>query len=385
MNKLRINIHCKTLMLVLSMFMLNACMQNQKQTDGAEPLALKDAYKGFFLIGTALNVDQCSLKDSAAVAVVTRHFNSIVAENCMKSMYLQPENGKFFFDEADQFVKFGEENNMFIVGHTLIWHSQAPVWLFVDGKGNDVTRDTLIARMKKHITTVVTRYKGRVNGWDVVNEAFNDDGSFRNSKFYDIIGKDYIKLAFQFAHEADPEAELYYNDYSMPKPAKQDAVIKMVNEIKAEGIKIDGIGMQAHYTLTYPDLAEFDSTIKAFASTGCKVMLTELDITVIPAPDKDQSAEISKSFEISPELNPYPDNLPDSMQTVLSQRYADLFKVLIDNNETISRVTVWGVNDGQSWRNYWPVKGRKDYPLLFDREYKAKPVVDTLINLTKNI
>ena len=178
-------------------------------------VTLKDALKDKFLIGVAMNEAQIIEADSSSVAIIKNHFNSITAENCMKSEELQPVEGEFNFKLADQYVKFGEENNMYIIGHTLVWHSQAPKWFFTDATGKDVSREVLIERMKNHIFTVVGRYKGKVKGWDVVNEAIEDDGSWRKTKFYNIIGEDYIKLAFQFAHEADPDADLYYNDYSM--------------------------------------------------------------------------------------------------------------------------------------------------------------------------
>lgn len=370
------------LLIVVINFGCNARSNKVLETGSAE-ITLKDAFKDYFYFGTAIDTFQSRGKDPKATSVINKQFNSVVAENCMKSMYLQPEKDTFFFDDADDFVAFGEANNMFIIGHTLIWHSQAPKWFFIDELGNQVSRDTLIARMKKHITTVVARYKGRVDGWDVVNEAFNDDGTYRKSKFYEIIGEDYLKLAFQFAHQADPDAELYYNDYSMPKPGKRNAVAQMVKEFKTEGLRIDAIGMQGHYTLTYPTVNEFEETVEDFIASGCKVMVTELDITVLPLVSNNVSADISKNYKSDPKLNPYPESLPDSMQAALANRYADLFKVLVAHSESVSRVTVWGVNDKQTWRNNWPVKGRTDYPLLFDRNNEAKPVVDTLLTICK--
>jgi len=204
----------------LFVVLLSNCQTNRNESE----MTLKEALKGKFLIGVALNADQITGRDTAGIRVVQQHFNSIVAENCMKSESLQPQEGKFDFSLADQFVDFGQENDMFIVGHTLIWHSQTPAWFFVDENGNDVSREVLIERMKNHITTVVGRYKGRIHGWDVVNEAIEDDGSFRKSKFYQIIGEDFIRLAFEFAHEADPDAELYYNDFSMAKNEKREGV-----------------------------------------------------------------------------------------------------------------------------------------------------------------
>ncbi|PKQ62487.1 1,4-beta-xylanase [Labilibaculum filiforme] len=360
---------------------MSACSENKCTSEEG----LKDAFQGSYLIGTALNTPQILGEDSLALQVVTKHFNTIVAENCMKSEVVQPEEGKFDFNLSDKFVEFGEKNKMFITGHTLVWHSQAPAWFFVDSLGNDVSRDVMIERMRTHISTVVGRYKGRVKGWDVVNETIMEDGSFRDSKLVQIIGEDFVKLAFQFAHEADPEAELYYNDYSMSIPAKRDGVIRMVKSLQEAGVRIDGIGMQAHSSITTPDRNEFEKSIEAFASLGVKVMITELDISVLPFPDLNVGADVAKSYEFKPELNPYPTELPDSISVQLNNRYVEFFELFNKHQDKISRVTFWGVNDLQTWRNNWPVSGRTDYPLLFDRNSKEKSAVQAIINLRKKL
>jgi endo-1,4-beta-xylanase len=366
----------KTLPL-LGVFSLIACARPAK----IEKESLQKAYENKFLIGAALNESQILEKDTASIFLLKKHFNSIVAENCMKSEIIQPEQGRFDFALADKFVELGEKNNMFIVGHTLVWHSQTPSWFFIDENGNDVSRDTLIERMRKHITTLVSRYKGRVDGWDVVNEAITDDGQIRQSKWYNIIGEDFIELAFKFASEADPDAELYYNDYSLPKPEKRDGVIRLIKALNDKGVHVDAIGMQGHYTLNFPNLQEFEDAIVAFAELGTKVMITELDITVLPHPTKDVSADINQNYEIMEGLNPYKKHLPDSVQILLENRYVNLFQILLDHNESVSRVTFWGITDGQSWRNYWPIIGRTDYPLLFDRAYNEKNTLSELIKL----
>ncbi|HPR60506.1 MAG TPA: endo-1,4-beta-xylanase [Prolixibacteraceae bacterium] len=358
--------------LVLSFFA--ACTTNQPK-----PETLKDALDGLFYVGAALNTFQVEGVDVKADSLVKKQFNSIVAENCMKSMNIQPQKGVFTFDDADKFVAYGEQNGMHIIGHTLIWHSQAPRWLFVDDEGKDVTPEELAARMREHIFTLVGRYKGRVHGWDVVNEAINDDGWFRNSKFYQILGEDYIRLAFEYAHEADPEAELYYNDYSMNKPGKRSGVVKMVKSLQQQGIKIDGIGMQGHYLLAEPSVEEIEESIVAFAGLGVKVMFTELDITVLPWPDMGVSAEVSLSHEFQAEFNPYADGMTLEADEALNQRFVDIFAMFIKHSDKISRVTLWGVADQHSWRNNWPIRGRTDYPLLFDRNYENKPAVDKII------
>ena len=319
--------------------------------------------------------------DTSSVALIKQQFNSITAENCMKSGELQPEEGKFYFDLADQFVKFGEENDMYIIGHTLIWHSQAPRWFFTDKDGKEVSREVLIERMKNHIYTVVGRYKGKIKSWDVVNEAIEDDGSWRKTKFYDIIGEDYIKLAFQFA-QADPEADLYYNDYSMAHEGRRNTVVKMVNDLKSQGVRIDGVGMQGHMDMVSHILEDFEKSMLAFAETGVKLMITELDLTVLPHPDRRIGAEISANFE-------YQRNLI-RMQKVCrilfkahNDRYLDIFKLFLKHSDKIERVTLWGAHDGQSWRNGWPVRGRTDYALIFDRNFQPKPVVKAIIEEAK--
>jgi endo-1,4-beta-xylanase len=303
------------LFLFSSVFLANA-------DHGDEPLGLKDAFKAKFHFGTALNLSQIQGRNSAALNVIKQHFNSVVAENCMKSMFLQPREGEFYFDDADRFVALGETQQMNIIGHTLIWHSQAPKWFFVDQHGNDVSREVLIERMKTHITTVVSRYKGRIKGWDVVNEAILDDGTLRQSKFYKIIGKDYIRLAFEFAHAADPEAELYYNDYSMALERKRNGVIRMVRKLQQDGVKIDAIGMQGHITLDFPKIEEFEKSILAFSALGTQVMVTELDLTVLPTPKEDRGAEVSTNYAYREAMNPYVNGLPEAKQKQFDLRYA---------------------------------------------------------------
>ena len=347
------------------------------------PASLHQAFAGKFFIGTALSVSQLSGEQPATMEVVKTHFNAIVAENCMKSGLLQREEGVFDFTQADKFVAFGEAHDMLINGHTLIWHSQAPSWFFTDENGNDVSRQGLIQRMRDHIYTVAGRYRGRVDTWDVVNEAILDDGSFRKSKFYEIIGEDFIKLAFQFAHEAAPEAKLYYNDYSMAIPEKRDGVVRMIRQLQAAGVPVHGIGMQGHVGLADPTLAAFEKSILAFADLGVEVMVTELDVTVLPSPwdEENQGAEVSASAEYEQRMNPYPDGLPDSVAKALNDRYLDFFRLFLQHQDKITRVTLWGINDANSWRNGWPIRGRTDYPLLFDRQNQPKAMVQPIIDL----
>ncbi|MBS2099713.1 endo-1,4-beta-xylanase [Carboxylicivirga linearis] len=364
----------KTILLSILSLWLFSC-----QTEEVKEVSLKDALNSQFLIGTALNTNHIFGKDSAGVAIIKKHFNSIVAENCMKSEVIHPKEDEYNFTKADRFIEFGEQNNMFIIGHTLIWHSQAPAWFFVDDEGNDVSRDVLIERMKKHIHTVVGRYKGRVKGWDVVNEAIEDNGEWRKSKFYTIIGEDYIKLAFQFAHEADPDAELYYNDYSMFHKGRQQGVERLIKMLREDSLRIDATGMQAHYGLNYPSLSQMDEAISFFSGLGVKVMITELDLSILPSPYETMGANVADRFAYRESMDPYKNGLTDSISQVFNQRYMDFFQLFLKHHKDISRVTLWGVTDADSWKNDWPIKGRTDYPLLFDRNYQAKPIVKEII------
>ncbi len=334
-------------------------------------------------MGAALNPSQFTQRAEAEAAIAQRHFNTITAENSMKWERIHPEPGSYDFELADQFVEFGAENGMFIVGHTLVWHSQTPDWVFEDENGDPVSRDTLLQRMRDHIFTVVNRYGDRVEAWDVVNEAVNDDGTLRESPWLKIIGEDYIAKAFQYAREADPDAELYYNDYSLTNPSKRAGTVKMIERLQSQGVPITGVGLQSHHAMDYPTLAQQDSAITDFAELGIDVMITEFDIAVLPRPDDIQGAEISARAEGGEELNPYPNALPDSMQQALAQRYADFFEVYLKHREAINRVTFWGVTDADSWLNDWPIPDRTSYPLLFGRDNEPKPAFDAVVQTAR--
>lgn len=348
-----------------------------------EPKVLKDALKGKFYIGTALNTRQFWERDTADAEIVKRQFNAIVAENCMKSMNLQPKEGEFFFDDADKFVEFGEQNGMWVTGHCLIWHSQLPRWFCVDENGENVTPEVLKARMKSHISTVVGRYKGRIRGWDVVNEAILEDGSYRNSKFYEILGEEFIPLAFQYAQEADPSVELYYNDYNEWFSGRRETVVRMIKSFKERGIRIDAIGMQGHIGMDRPSIAEYEEAILAYSNAGVKVMVTEFDLSILPSPRRDIGADIATDIEYQKQFNPYTEGVPDEAMQAWTNRMLDFFKLFLKHQDKVTRVTMWGVSDGGSWKNNHPVRGRTDYPLLFDRNHQAKPIVGEIIKLAK--
>ena len=297
---------------------------------------------------------------------------------------VHPEPEVFNFEPADKYVAFGLENDMFIVGHTLVWHSQVPDWVFQDKQGNTITKEALLKRMQEHISTVAGRYKGKIGGWDVVNEALEDDGSLRQTKWLEIIGEEFLQKAFDYARETDPEAELYYNDYSLWKPAKREGAVRLVRKLQEKGIKVDGIGMQGHYGIDYPTLDDIEASIEAFADLGVKVMVTELDIDVLPNPSKRQGADIAMRFDPQEGYNPYANGLPDSVEQKLNQRYADIFNLFHKHRDKISRVTFWGVADQHSWLNDWPMEGRRSYPLVFDRKYQPKEAFKAIVEAVEN-
>ena len=351
---------------------------NEKATNDQEHKtpSLKMAYDGKFNIGAAINQMQITGTDSAGVRIIKSDFSTISPENDLKWMHIHPQSDTFYFDIADKFVALGEQNDMFIVGHTLVWHSQLAEWM------NAIKDSSAMSEhLKNHINTIVGRYKGKIDGWDVVNEALNEDGSLRASIFQQILGDSYLEFAFKLAEQADPEVELYYNDYNLTFPEKRQGAIQLVKNLQDKGVKIDGIGMQGHWSLTDPPLEDIENSILSYSELGVKVMITELDITVLPNPWDLQGAEVDQNFEGSPFMDPYPEKLPDSVQLQLAQRYVDIFKIFDKHSDKISRVTFWGVSDGNSWLNDWPIKGRTNYPLLFDREYRPKMAYKEVLDL----
>lgn len=369
---------------ILSLSLLAAACTHAWSASPAQP-AVKDHFKNYFLIGTALPVRHVNGLDPKGDSIVSLHFNAIVAENCMKNAEIQPEEGKFNWTDADKLVKYGEDRGMTVTGHALIWHSQLAPWFAKDKDGNLVSPEVLKKRMRDHIHAVVGRYKGRIKGWDVVNEPIEDDGSYRKSPFYQILGEEFIPLAFQYAHEADPDAELYINDYSMFLPGKRRAYVKIVNDLKKRGLRIDGIGMQSHIGMDYPDLAEYEKSIEEYASTGCQVMITELDMSALPTVQ--MGADVGSIWKMTREerreamkkLNVYPDGLPEDVSKAWNDRMAQVMAIYKKHADKISRVTWWGTHDGTSWKNGFPIPGRTDYPLLFDRDYNLKPFMQEII------
>jgi endo-1,4-beta-xylanase len=344
----------------------------------AQTPSLKDVFKGTFLTGAALNAAQFTEADARAAALIKAQFNTITPENVLKWESVHPQSGSYSFELPDRYVAFGEKNHMFIIGHNLVWHNQTPAWVFQDDQGNPVDRESLLKRLQDHIHAVVGRYKGRINGWEVVNEALAEDGTLRQTPWLKIIGEDYLAKAFQFAHEADPQSELYYNDYNLENEAKLKGALELLRKLQAQGVPITGVGIQGHWHMDAPSNEQVDAAITAFGKLGLKVAITELDVDVLPLAFQYMGADITLSTELQPKLNPYSTSLPDAIQQALAQRYAGLFGVFLKHRGALARVTFWGVTDGDSWLNNWPVHGRTNYPLLFDRNGRPKPAFDAV-------
>jgi endo-1,4-beta-xylanase len=348
---------------------------------------LKEAYDGAFLIGTSVGASVVSGSDMLSRNIVIQQFNTITSENVLKAGPINPQPGVYNFAPADAYVDFGEKHGMFIVGHTLIWHNQTPAWFFQDAKGEPNTHEAQIERMRSHIQTVAGRYVGRIDAWDVVNEVIDNDGSYRPTTWVRGVGSgdELVKLAFRFASQYAPDTELYYNDFNAWRPEKRDGIVRMVRMLQKEGIRIDGIGMQGHWGLNYPRTEYIEAAIDSFAALGVKVMITELDVDVLPLTREGQIIGTGMSDpqfqleEFEEFLDPYKEGLPAAVQRQLADRYAELFAIFYRKRDKIDRVTLWGVQDGASWKNGYPIPGRTNYPLLWDRNRQPKPALSAVL------
>lgn len=341
---------------------------------------LKDAYKNAFRIGTAVNEAIVSGRDKLSQDIVVTQFNTITIENAMKAALINPQPGIYNWKPADDYVAFGEKNNLFIIGHTLVWHNQCPDWFFTNAAGKPNTKEEQIERLRSHIQAVAGRYAGKVKAWDVVNEVIDNDGSYRPTTWVKAFGNGdtLVKYAFQFAAQYAPNTELYYNDFNAWRPEKRDGIVRLVKMLQKEGIRIDGVGIQGHWGLNYPKTKYIEDAIDAYAACGVKVMITELDVDVLPLTKEGQiigQGMADKQFqleEFKTFLDPYRNGLPDSMQVLLAKRYAEFFSIFYNRRDKIFRVSVWGIHDGMSWKNDYPIPNRINYPLLWDRQRQPK-------------
>jgi len=318
-------------------------------------LGLKDHFKNRFLIGASVTPN--SLKGQSG-ALIIREFNTITAENAMKPALIHPEKDRYFWTDTDTIVGFAKRNNMKMRGHTLCWHRQTADWFFKDDEGKQVGKEELLKRLKDHITNVVGRYKGSIYAWDVVNEAIDDDEKkeFRSSLWYEICGDEYIAKAFQYAHEADPEAKLYYNDYNTENSVKREKIFLMIKKLKEQGVPIHGVGLQGHWSNKWPSSDELTRTIEKFSTLGLDIQITEMDISVYGSKEN---------------LDENPGVFTAEREKDQAEKYKSFFEVFLKSNK-ISSVTFWNVSDRHSWLDNFPVKNRKNFPLLFDATFSRK-------------
>jgi len=343
---------------------------------------LKDFFKGDFLIGAAIGDGIFKENDKEYLYLIAREFNVVTPENVMKWEPVHPTENEWKFEAGDRLVDFAQKYAMKIQGHVLVWHSQVPKEIFMDENGKQISKAGLTKRMENHIQTLVGRYKGKIQSWDVVNESITPEDGYRKSKWLEIMGPEFMERAFYLAHEVDPDCKLIYNDYDMDDPKRRDFVVELVNKYKKKGVPIHGIGMQGHYNIDSPVISKIEASIEAFASTGLPVHFTELDMDVLPY-NWGRTAEISTNIEYKKTLNPYVDGLPKEINDKLTKRYEDIFKLFLKHRDKIDRITFWGVSDDHSWKNNFPMRGRTNYPLLFDRQHKPKDAYFAVTGLKK--
>ncbi len=346
---------------ILCFFAASTLSAQQNAVAKTQTKGLKDYYKNHFPIGVA--VSPAMMSPGSEADLILSQFSSMTAENAMKMGPIHPEENRYNWAPADKIADFAAEHGLKLRGHALCWHNQTPAWFFVDADEKEVSKEVLLARLRKHIFDVVGHFKGKVYAWDVVNEAVPDDGTelYRKSKFYEIIGESYIEKAFEYAHEADPDALLFYNDYNTENPSKRDRIFRLLKQLKKKGVPIHGMGLQGHWSIYEPSAKELKTSIKKFASLGLQVHITELDVSVYPKEHERRERRPDDVSQYTPE-----------MEVKQTAHYQMLFEVFRKHKNKITSVTFWNLSDKASWLDNFPVAGRKDYPLLFDQNYQPK-------------
>lgn len=323
--------------------------------------SLREAFREDFTIGAAVNAETIHTQRE----LLAKHFGSVTAENEMKFENVHPSEDVYTFEAADRIAAFAREHGMKLRGHTLVWHNQTPAWMFQDDSGRPVDKMKLLARMKLHIEKVVGRYKDDIYCWDVVNEAVSDEGpeTLRRSPWLDIAGPDFIAKAFEYAHEADPKALLFYNDYNEINEGKRERIYALVRSLVERGVPIHGIGLQAHWSLRSPAADDIRAAIERYAELGLKLQITEMDLSVFDW--EDRRADLKQ---------PTPE-----MLSLQAERYETVFRIFREYREVITGVTFWGAADDYTWLDDFPVKGRKNWPFLFDEAHRPKPAFARVI------
>ena len=337
-------------------------------------LSLRERFVDAFEVGVALGGRLPKDYTSAELELIGTQFNNITPENCMKPALIHPEEGRYDFAVADDLTAFAQQYWLNVSGHCLVWHQQCPDWFFLN-QGEPAERDLVLKRMREHIRQVLTRYRKSLQGIDVVNEAIDDGREYiRTSKWKQCVGEDYVEMAFRYANEFGEGIRLYYNDYSIEMPEKREKTIRLIRDLKAKGLRVDGIGIQGHWMLDQVPFSDIDQAIREFAALDCRVMITELDLDMVRRATNGASTAAAEAGRDDPYVN----GCPEAVLARQAQQYAELFRLFEKNRRHIKRVSFWGLHDGRSWLNSWPRK-RTNHPLLFDRQCQPKPAMAAVV------
>ena len=367
-----------TVFILSSIILLGGCAN---RTKSLPDVPLKDAYADCFLMGAAISPYHFSDRNPETRELILKHFNAISPDNALKPESLHPGPNVWNFQPADAYCQFGKDNGMWILGHTLCWHNQTPAFFWTKPNGQTMSKDEIFESIRSYIETVCTHFLGKVDAWDVINEIVSEDGGYRDLGWVHALGADpavvdeFVKHVFRCAEKYAPDTELYYNEFNCWRPSKLAGIVRLVRMLQADGIRIDGVGIQAHWGLGYPKNEYVVDAIEQLAALGVKVNITELDVDVLPI-SKDGQV-IGRSLqdpqyqleEFEAFLDPYKDGLPEEVEDQLAARYEELFKIFYDHRDQIARVTFWGTHDGTSWKNGSPIPNRTNYPLLFKRDF----------------
>lgn len=346
-----------------------------ERCDPTEGVSLARAYADCFGVGAAIPGAELN---QAERHLLFSQFSAVTPENCMKPAPVHPSEHQFDFAKADALVAMARAQGLTVNGHTLVWHQQCPDWFFADG-GRPAGRSMVLGRLRAHIAAVAGHFAGKVQSWDVVNEAIDDGTAYlRKTQWLDTIGEDFIAEAFVAARQADAHAELYYNDYGIERPPKRDKVLRLMRDLRQRGVPLQGIGIQGHWQIDRIPFRDIEEAILAFHGEGLRVMITELDVDVVPRVAAGSEAGLREEGR----EDPFAHGLTPEVQRKLADQYAALFDLFIKRRKMIGRVTFWGLHDGRSWLNYWP-RRRTNHPLLWDRALRPKPALSAVLDRTQ--
>lgn len=366
-----------------------SCSHQAETTD----TTLKDAFADDFLVGVAVAQDIIANNDTACINLICQQFNAVSPESVLKPEYIHPAPDVWDFSQGDAYCKFAADHGLKALGHTLVWHNQTPDFFWLNADGSVRTKEEMEATLEEYVEKTVTHFAGKVYAWDVVNEIVSEEGGYRDDKgwekYYPGSKDSLVALAFRTAQRCDPEAELYYNDYNMWRQSKVDGAVHIVKMLREQGIRIDGVGIQAHWGLNYPDMKDVETTIDRLYDLGVKVMITELDVDMLPFSREGQMTGKAmydpalQREEFMKWLNPYADGLPTEVDQQIADRYEEIMRTIYGKRDKISRVTFWGLHDGISWKNDYPIPNRTNYPLLFGRGLEKKKAYYSVVNVGK--